>query len=62
MNVITKSTALQVIGRAYGPERAESLAEQLPDRIDLDDPEDVNMLDRFGLTRDNLFNSLGAEF
>jgi hypothetical protein len=61
MNVITKSTALRVIGRAYGPERAEVLAERLPDRIDLDDPADIHMLDELGLTRDELFNSLGAE-
>ena len=61
MTVITKATALQVIGRAYGPERAKSLAGQLPDRIDLDDPADASMLDKLGLSLDNLFNSLGAE-
>jgi hypothetical protein len=61
MTVLTKALALRVIGRAYGPERAEALAEQLPDRIDLDDPADVNKLDELGLTRDDLYNSLGSE-
>jgi hypothetical protein len=61
MTVITKTHALQVIRRAYGPDRAESLAERLPDRIDLDNPADAELLFELGLTRDRLFSQLGAE-
>ena len=61
MTVITKAHALQVIRRAYGPEHAESLAERLPDRIDLDNAADTKLLFELGLTRDRLFSELGAE-
>ena len=61
MTVIRKTRALQVIRRAYGPEQAESLAERLPDRIDLDNPADTQLLFELGLTRDRLFSELGAE-
>jgi len=61
MNIITKTEALSVIRRAYGPDRAESLAERLPDHVDLDDPADSTMLAELGLTPDRLFEALGAE-
>jgi hypothetical protein len=61
MTVITKTQALDVIRRTYGPDQAEALAERLPDRIDLDDAPDAAMLFKLGLTRDHLFSALGAE-
>jgi hypothetical protein len=61
MTTIAKSSALQVIRRAYGPDRAESMAERLPDSIDLDDPAHTRLLAELGLTPDGLFNELGAE-
>ena len=61
MTVITKAHALRVIRRAFGPDHAESLAERLPDRIDLDNPADTELLFELGLTRDRLFSELGAE-
>jgi hypothetical protein len=62
MPVITKTHALGVIRRAYGPERAESLADRLPDRIDLDNAADAKLLFELGLTPDGLANALGGEF
>src|SRR5690242_12636251 len=41
MNVLTKAQAFEVLRRAYGPDRAESLAGRLPDRIDLDSDADT---------------------
>jgi hypothetical protein len=61
MTAITKTHALRVISRAYGRDRAESLAGRLPDRIDLDDATHTKLLSELGLTPDRLFNSLGAE-
>jgi hypothetical protein len=61
MAVITKTHALRIIRRAYGPDFAESVAERLPDRIDLDNPADAEALFRLGLSRDRLFNALGGE-
>lgn len=61
MTAITKATALRVISRAYGPDRAESLAVHLPDTIDLDDAAQVQQLAELGLTPDGLFDELGAE-
>ena len=61
MTVITKAHALKVIRRAYGPDHAESLAERLPDRIDLENPADTELLFELGLTRDRIFSELGAE-
>lgn len=61
MTVITKTEALRVVRRAYGSERAESLAARLPDRIDLDDAANATLLSELGLSRDALFNALGAE-
>ena len=61
MSVITKTEALRIISRAYGPQRAESLADRLPDRIDLDDEADRELLFELGLTRDGLFDALGGE-
>ena len=61
MTVITKTHALRVLRRAYGPDQAEALAERLPDRIDLDNPADTRLLFELGLTRDRLFSELGAE-
>jgi hypothetical protein len=61
MTVITKTHALNVIRRVYGPDHAASLAERLPDRIDLDKAADTELLFELGLTRDRLFSELGAE-
>jgi hypothetical protein len=61
LTVITKTHALKVIRRAYGPDQAESLAQQLPDRIDLDNVAHTKLLAELGLSPDRLFNSLGAE-
>jgi hypothetical protein len=61
MTVISKAHVLNVIRRVYGPDHAESLAERLPDRIDLDNAKDTKLLFELGLTRDGLFNALGAE-
>ena len=61
MTLLTKTDALRVISRAYGPERAESLADRLPDVIDLDDPADVHLLLTLGLSREGLVNALGGE-
>ena len=61
MTVITKTHALSVIRRAYGPDYAASLAEHLPDRIDLDDAAHARMLSDLGLSLDDLFSALGAE-
>lgn len=61
MAVLTRTEALKIIRRIYGPEQAESLADQLPERIDLDNPADTQALFELGLTRDRLFDALGAE-
>ena len=61
MTVLTKTEALRIIRRAYGPDHAESLAERLPDRIDLDNAADTALLFELGLTRDGLVSALGAE-
>jgi hypothetical protein len=61
MTVLTKMQALRVIRRAYGSDVAESLAPGLPDRIDLENPADAELLFRLGVTRDHLFNALGGE-
>jgi hypothetical protein len=61
MSVVTKTHVLTVARRAYGPEFAESVAERLPDRIDLDEPADRKLLSELGLTPDRLFSALGAE-
>jgi hypothetical protein len=61
MTAVTKAHALRVIRRAYGPDRAESLAGRLPDRIDLDNAAHARLLSELGLTPDRLFNALGAE-
>jgi hypothetical protein len=61
MTVLTKTEALGIIRRAYGTPRAESLADRLPDRIDLDNEADIELLVELGLTRDRLFGALGGE-
>jgi hypothetical protein len=62
MTVLTKADALNVIRRAYGPDRAEDLADRLPDRIDLEDAGDRRLLAELGVTRERLFGALGAEW
>ena len=61
MTAVTKANALRVIRRAYGPDRAESLAERLPDPIDLENAAHTRLLFELGLTPDGLFDELGAE-
>ena len=61
MTAVTKTHALQVIRRAYGPDHADSLAGRLPDRIDLENAAHTRMLSELGLTPDRLFDELGAE-
>ena len=61
MTVLTRTEALAIIRRAYGPLHAESLADRLPDRIDLDKEADIELLFDLGLTRDGLFGALGGE-
>ncbi|WP_406055556.1 hypothetical protein [Kribbella sp. NBC_00889] len=61
MAVLTKAEAIAIIRRAYGPDVAESVADQLPDQFDPDDDADAEMLNRLGLTRDGLANALGGE-
>jgi hypothetical protein len=62
MTVLTKNQAVGVMRRAYGPDVAACLAERLPDRINLEDPADHELLFRLGLTRERLFEALGAEW
>jgi hypothetical protein len=61
MTTLTRTHVLRVARRAYGPDFAESVAEQLPERLDLENPADADLLFRLGLTPDRLFNALGAE-
>jgi hypothetical protein len=61
MAVITKTHALKVIRRAFGPSYAEAVADRLPDRINLDSAADRRLLFELGLTPDRLFGDLGAE-
>ncbi|GIM96510.1 hypothetical protein [Paractinoplanes toevensis] len=61
MPVITKTHALRVIRRAYGPDHAQSVAEQLPERLDMANPADAALLYRLGLTPDRLASALGGE-
>lgn len=62
MAILTKTQALGVIRRAYGPDRAEFMAEHLPEEIDFENPADHELLFRLGLTRERLFEALGAEW
>jgi hypothetical protein len=59
--IFTKAQALRIIHGAYGAAMAESVARQLPERIDLDDAANAELLLRLGVTRDRLFDALGAE-
>jgi hypothetical protein len=61
MAILTKTHVLTVARRAYGADYAESLTERLPDRLDLDDDADNELLFKFGLTPDRLASALGAE-
>lgn len=61
MTVITKTHALRVIRRSYGADHAESLAQRLPDRIDLDCAADERVLSELGLNPDGPFNALDAD-
>ena len=62
MTILTKNQALGVIRRAYGSDRAELLADHLPKRVDLENPADRELLAQLGLTRERLFQALGAEW
>jgi hypothetical protein len=61
MTVITKTEALTIIRHAYGPLYADSVSNRLPDRIDLDNEADQQLLLELGLTRGGLFSALGGE-
>jgi hypothetical protein len=60
VTVIAKIQALQMIRRAYGPDVAASLANTLPDQVDLDDARQAEPLSHVGVTLERLFNALGA--
>ncbi|MBM2620070.1 hypothetical protein JIG36_31610 [Actinoplanes sp. LDG1-06] len=62
MAVVTRTHALNVIRRAYGPDFAESVRDKLPDRLDLENPRDTKVLYDLGLTPDRLISALGAEY
>jgi hypothetical protein len=62
MTILTKNQALGVIRRAYGPDRAEALAARLPEQVDLENLADRKLLFQLGLTRERLFQALGAEW
>lgn len=62
MAAVTRAHLLMVIRYAYGPAMATFLARRLPERLDLDDDEDAELLVRLGLARDRLCNALGAEW
>ena len=61
MTVITRTEALTIIRRAYGPAHAEAVADRLPERIDLDSEADNQLLLKLGLTRGGFFSALGGE-
>ena len=61
MPSVTKAEALAVIRRAYGPDRADAIAAELPDRIDPDDDGDAALLVRLGVTPERLVEALGGE-
>ena len=61
MTILTKTHVLTVARRAYGADYAESLTERLPDRVDLDDGADTELLFQLGLTPDRLASALGGE-
>jgi hypothetical protein len=61
MAMMTKAEVLAIVRRAYGPDVADSIAGQLPDRIDPDNDSDAELLVSLGLTRDGLANALGGE-
>jgi len=61
MAVLSKPQALVVIRHAFGPDVAESMADQLPDQIDPDDPADAALLAKLGLTRERLLDALGGD-
>ncbi|MCM4078891.1 hypothetical protein [Paractinoplanes hotanensis] len=61
MTILTKTHVLAVARRAYGADYAETLTERLPDRLDLDNDADNELLFKLGLTPDRLASALGAE-
>ena len=61
MTILTKNQALGVIRRAYGSDRAELLADHLPERV-ISKSADRELLAQLGLTRERLFQALGAEW
>ncbi|MEU8609562.1 hypothetical protein AB0C29_16325 [Actinoplanes sp. NPDC048791] len=61
MTILTKTHVLAVARRAFGADYAESVAGRLPERLDLDDAADTDLLFRLGLTADRLVSALGGE-
>ena len=61
MAVITKSHALYVLRRVYGPDHADALVEQLPEQFDPENPADAALLFKLGLTPERLSDALGGE-
>jgi len=61
MTVLTRVEVLRVVRRAYGSDHADSLADRLPDQVDLDDAADTRLLFELGLTPDRLSSALGVE-
>jgi hypothetical protein len=61
MTILTKIHVITVARRAYGPDYAESLRGRLPERLDLDNDADAELLSKLGLSPDRLFSALGGE-
>jgi hypothetical protein len=61
MAIFTKTHVLTIARRAYGADYAETLTERLPERLDLDNDADTELLFQLGLTPDRLASALGAE-
>lgn len=60
MAAIAKARALEIIRRAYGPDVAASLADRLPESVDLENTADLALLSRLGINRERLIDELGG--
>jgi hypothetical protein len=60
MAAIAKAHVLEIIRRAYGPDVATSLADRLPESVDLENTADLALLSRLGINRERLIDELGG--